>query len=138
MEKLFALFFGFFLFSSCNKNVDLIYSPDKQHFISRFDITEEEGKYTIFVYGKYIPDKMPNSYIKVRYKWRDAWYGLIRWNGEEVTLYHPYHDFEAVNLDNSPLKKEIMSSQEFSSYFFDKIPNDFIKVSSIPEYNSKQ
>lgn len=138
MEKYFVFIFWIILFSSCNKNVNLIYSPNKQHFISRFDITEEGVGYTIFAYGKYSPDKMPNSYIKVRYRWRDAWYGLIKWNGEEVTLYHPYHDFEAVNLDNSLLRKEIMSSQEFSAYFYDKIPNDFIKVSSIPEYNSKQ
>lgn len=113
----------------------LIYSPDKRYCISQFD---HKG-YTIFSYGKVETPELPISYIRVRNTWRDSWECLIDWHESTVMVYHSYNNFEYINLtDTSSLHLALMHDQQFYNYFFDKIPNEFIKVSSIPEYNTKQ
>lgn len=133
------LYFGAALFiaSGCNNEVKLIFSPDKSHCISQYDVRDNDGNYfTIFSYGKKRDTHLPKSYIKVENKWRDAWYGMINWQGEKAVLLYTYHNFEAVNLDTLRLDLvEIKSDEKFFNLFFDKVPNNYTKVSSIKQFN---
>lgn len=133
MKKIIILLiFELFLGCSRDKKVNFIYSPDKNFCLSQFNYQDEKGQnFTIFTYGKTQSNQLPDSYIKVRNQWNEAWYGLIQWNGAAATLFYTYHDFEAVNLEKSLLQmNEMESEQVFASYFFDKVPNNYIKVST--------
>lgn len=121
----------------CEGNVKLIYDPTGQYCISQFRYC---GGPTIFTYGKVTTTRsLPKSYILAHNRWNDDWYGLIEWNGEEANFLYNYGYFELMNLDSSLLSAEsIRQGIDFFPYFYDKIPNDYIKVSSIPEYNTQQ
>ncbi|MBL7787237.1 MAG: hypothetical protein JNM36_15125 [Chitinophagales bacterium] len=125
-----------FAFGGCGEGIKLIYDPTGQYCISQFRYC---GGSTIFTYGKVTTTRtLPRSYIIAHNRWSDAWYGLIEWRGEEAVVHSPYHNFEGVMLDNSTLQLSFMSEHFFYSLFFDEIPNDYIKVSSIPEYNTQR
>ncbi len=126
-----VLFISFYILGCSKQKIEIFHSADKKYCVSKFEYIDDYGKhYTIFCYGKAQNTELPKSYIRVRDTWRDGWESLLIWQKQQAVLYvSGDQGFETFNLEISNLRlQNANSSQEFYQYFFNKIPNNFIKI----------
>ncbi len=128
--KRFKILLVLLLFWGCQNKPRIIYSPGSIFCITQYRYKDVLGRdYTVFYYGKVEKGKTPDKYIIVKNDPYNSWHGLLSWNGAEVTFFQPYSYFEGVNLSESNMIIETMDSpQFFFSLYFDKLPNDYIKI----------
>ena len=88
---------------------------------------ETYTSYTIFTYGKYTGDSLPESYVQVRNRWRDGWECLLEWRGDTAIVYEPYGMFKEEQLNASKLKVVRMKDTAFYKLYYDK-RNDLLKL----------
>lgn len=78
---------------------------DQGDCITVFEYRDEDyTSYTILSYGKYEGDSLPESYAKVRNKWRDGWDCLLEWKSDTAVIYEPYGMFKEKDTRGSQLR----------------------------------